>query len=165
MTFRGINHVIIVVASAAVAREFLVDVLGLEPHPVVPVWFIAGDAMLHVVEVEDAQSDTSVYRQLQHVAFEVNDLDEVYERLSAAPEHLGLKPFRMGLDAQAQPLETPGDIDKGIGTLYVRDLDGNLYEFVQLGRGIYAEGGLEAVMRAVQDDMGQDKMPGEQTVG
>ena len=152
MTFRGINHVNIVVTSAEAAREFLVDVLGLEPHPVVPVWFIAGNVTVHVIEAEDAHSDTSVYRRLQHVAFEVDDLDEVYKRLVAAPEHLGLEPFRMGLDAQAQPLKTAQDIDKGIGTLFVRDLDGNLYEFVQLGRGIYAEGGLEALMRTVQDD-------------
>ena len=70
---------------------------------------------------------------------------------------------RAALELDVQALETAQDIDKGIGTLYVRDLDGNLYEFVQLGRGIYAEGGLEAMMRAVQDNVGQDKVRGEQT--
>ena len=151
MNFRGLNHVNLVVASAARTQEFLVDVLGLEPHAVVPVWFVAGDVAFHVVEVEDAGGDTSVYRQLQHVAFEVDDLNEVYERLTAAPKYLGLEPFRIGLDMQEQPLATLQDIDKGIGTIFVRDSDGNLFEFVQLGRGIYAEGGLEALMRTVQD--------------
>lgn len=59
----------------------------------------------------------------------------------------------MGLDVQIQPLETPRDINKGIKTIYTRDLDGNLYEFVQLSRGIYAKGGLKAVMRTLQDSM------------
>ena len=126
------------------------DVLGLEPHAVVPVWFVAGDVAFHVIEMEDAHSDQSVYRQLQHVALEVDDLNEVYERLTAAPKYLGLKPFRIGLDTQEQPLATLQDIDKGIGTIFVRDSDGNLFEFVQLGRGIYAEGGLEALRKSEQ---------------
>ena len=151
MIYSGINHVNIIVSSAARNREFLVDVLGLEPHDVMPVWFVAGGVVIHVIETEDAGSDMSLYRRLQHFAFEVDDLDEVYKRLVAAPEHLGLEPFRMGVDMQAQPLQTPQDIDEGIGTVFVRDLDGNLFEFVQPGRGIYSDEGLAALMRTVQD--------------
>ena len=151
MKFRGINHVNVIVSSAARNREFLVDVLGLEPHSVMPVWFVAGDVTVHVIEAEDAGGDTSFYRRLQHFAFEVDDLDEVYERLVAAPEHLGLEPFRMGIDMQEHPLRTPQDIDEGIGTIFVRDLDGNLFEFVQPGRGIYSDEGLAALMRTVQE--------------
>ena len=155
MKFRGVNHVNVIVSSAARNREFLVDVLGLEPHGVMPVWFVAGDVTVHVIELENAGGDTSVYRRLQHFAFEVDDLGEVYERLVAAPKHLGLEPFRMGVNMQAQPLETPQDIDEGIGTLFVRDLDGNLFEFVQPGRGIYSDEGLAALRRTVQEMQGE----------
>ena len=155
MKFRGINHVNVIVSSAARNREFLVDVLGLEPHDVMPVWFVAGDVVIHVIEAEDAGGDTSVYKKLQHFAFEVDDLDEVYGRLVAAPKRLGLEPFRMGVDMQAQPLETPQDIDEGIGTIFVRDRDGNLFEFIQPGRGIYSDEGLAALMRTVQEMQGE----------
>ena len=155
MKFRGINHVNVIVSSAARNREFLVDVLGLEPHDVMPVWFVAGDVTVHVIEMENVGSDTSIYKKLQHFAFEVDDLDEVYERLTAAPEHLGLEPFRIGIDMQEQPLVTPQDIDEGIGTIFVRDLDGNLFEFVQPGRGIYSKEGLAALMRTVQEMQGE----------
>ena len=155
MKFRGINHVNIVTTSAARTREFLVDVLGLEPHAVAPFWLVAGDVTVHVIEAEDARSDTSVYRRLQHFAFEVDDLDEVYRRLVAAPKHLGLAPFRMGLEMQEQPLRAAQDIDEGIGTIFVRDRDGNLYEFVQLGRGLYSDEGLASLVRAVQAMQGE----------
>lgn len=151
MICKKINHINVVVSNVASTQEFLVDVLGFEPHPIVPVWFIAGDVTVHLVETEDAASDRSVYRQLQHPAFEVDDLDEVYERLVAAPKRLKLVPFRMGPDMQVRPLDTPQDIDKGIGTIFVRDPDGNLFEFVQPGRGIYSDEGLAALMRTVQE--------------
>ena len=151
MICQRINHINVVVRSTARAQEFLVGVLEFEPHPVVPVWFVAGDVTVHLVEVEEAVSDLSVYRRLQHTAFEVDDLEAIYERLVTAPEHLGLIPFRMGVDRQAQLLSTPQDIDQGIGTIFVRDLDGNLFEFVQRGRGIYSDEGLAALMRTVQE--------------
>ena len=152
MICKRINHINVVVTSVGKTREFLVDVLGFEPHAIVPVWFVAGEVTVHVVEMKGAESDQSVYRQLQHPAFEVDDLDEVLERLMAAPKHLALAPFRMGTDMREQLIETPQDIDKGIGTIFVRDPDGNLFEFVQPGRGIYSDEGLAALMQAVQKE-------------
>ena len=152
MICKRINHINVVVTSVAEARAFLVDVLEFEPHPVVPVWLVSGDTTVHLVEIEGAQSDRSVYRQLQHTAFEVDNLDEVFERLTTAPAHLKLAPFRMGVDMKEQSIKIPQDIDLGIGTIFVRDADGNLFEFVQRGRGIYSDEGLAALIRAVQEE-------------
>lgn len=74
----------------------------------------------------------------KHIALEVDALEDVLARLLDAeiePFQVALTGARRAVVARDQPL------DFGIGTLFVCDPDGNVIEFVQKGRGIFALGG------------------------
>lgn len=135
MKYQGINHVSILVRSNEQARHFFVDVLGFQQHERIPVWFIAGSGVVHAVEVPDAPPETPMpYDVVRHVAFQVDDLHEVVVRLLQA----SLKPYQLNIQMQQKVLtDSNDDLSYGTGTVFVSDADGNLFEFVQIGRGLF----------------------------
>jgi catechol 2,3-dioxygenase-like lactoylglutathione lyase family enzyme len=135
--FEAINHVALVVRDIEAAERMYAGTLGLRRHDDVNSWFVLnGQSTLHLIEIPEAVNDQSLYQQVQHVAFQVSDLDEVLRVLLAD----GWKPFQMDDEGRERPVDRPGDpLDFGNGTLFVYDPDGNLLEFLQRGRGMYDE--------------------------
>ena len=79
--------------------------------------------------------ENSLYHKLQHFGLEVPNIREVAILLSRG----GLKPFQM--DFKGATNEINGEVDPlnfGTETIFVYDPDGNLVEFIQLGRGIFS---------------------------
>lgn len=71
-----------------------------------------------------------------HFALQVKDLSQVLAMLLSA----GQKPYQLSL-ASLEPnyVNNPQDsLSYGIGTLYVNDPDGNVVEFININRGIFA---------------------------
>ena len=115
-------------------RHFFLEVLGLEQHKRIPVWFIAGASTIHVIEIPDAPLEISPYDVVRHVALQVDNLNELLVRLLTA----SLKPFQVDIQMRKKPLTDPNDdLSYGTGTIFVSDPDGNLFEFVQIGRGLF----------------------------
>ncbi len=136
MNYQGINHVSLLVTNNERTRHFFLDVLGLEQHKRIPVWYIAGAGTIHVIEIPDAPSQISPppYDVVRHVALQVDNLNELLSRLLAA----SLKPFQLDIQMRKKPLTDPNDdLSYGTGTIFVSDPDGNLFEFVQIGRGLF----------------------------
>jgi catechol 2,3-dioxygenase-like lactoylglutathione lyase family enzyme len=138
MKYQGIHHVSLLVTKKERARHFFLEVLGLQQHERIPVWFIAGSCTLHVVEIPDApplEISPPPYDVVRHVALQVDNLHELLSRLFAA----SLKPFQVDIELRKKLLTDPNDdLSYGTGTIFVSDPDGNLFEFVQIGRGFFA---------------------------
>ena len=136
MKYQGINHVSLRVTNNERARHFFLEVLGLEQHKRIPVWFIAGACTIHVIEIPDAplEISPSPYDVVRHVALQVDNLNELLSRLLTA----SLKPFQVDIQMRKKPLTDPNDdLSYGTGTIFVSDPDGNFFEFVQIGRGLF----------------------------
>ncbi len=134
----AIHHVGLVVRDLRAAEAFYLGVLGLERHHRVPSWLVLNErAALHLVHLPGTDVDLSPRRVIQHVALQVPDLREI---LALLLDH-GIEPFQMGFDWSYKLVTSPDDpLDFGIGTLFARDPDRNLIEFVQLGSGIFDHG-------------------------
>jgi catechol 2,3-dioxygenase-like lactoylglutathione lyase family enzyme len=137
----AIHHVGLVVSDAPAAERFYAGALGLRRHPARRSWFVLGaTSTLHLIPraavpgagAADADPPHHAYR---HVALQVADLRAVLRHLLAA----GVRVTQVGFDG-GERVVTAGDdpLDFGVGTLFVRDPDGNLIEFVQPGHGIFA---------------------------
>lgn len=136
MTYLGINHVGLVVTDLSRSREFFIGALGLHQHTRRATWFIAGRCTLHLIEIPEAGDDRSLYRSVQHVALQVDDLNDMLAQLL----HAGLAPFQLDFEGNEMPVDDPASpLEFGVGTLFVRDPDGNLIELIQLGRGIFKD--------------------------
>jgi len=116
----GIDHVHLTApnGSEARVRAFYVDVLGLREIPKPPslqarggVWFDCGNLQLHI-GVEEAPDNE---RSRRHVAFQVDDLAAVRQRLNA---------HGVPIEEGAVPIE-------GVIRFYCRDAVGNRVEFAQ----------------------------------
>ena len=132
----SLDHAAVVVQDAERARRFYVDVLGLEAHPTKPNWLlIDGHGAVNVLELRDRAPRTERYPPA-HFALRVASLEAVRDRLLAA----GLVPWQNALDWSSRDItDATSSLDWGIGTLFVLDPDGNGVEFIQAGRGIFAE--------------------------
>jgi catechol 2,3-dioxygenase-like lactoylglutathione lyase family enzyme len=113
---RRLHHVHITVPrdGAAAARAFYGDLLGLEEIPRPPgitafAWYRLGDGQVHV-----AGEERGVTRSRRHVAFEVDDLATLKQRL-----------LDRGV-AVADGIDLP-DVDR----FFARDPFGNRLEFIQ----------------------------------
>jgi catechol 2,3-dioxygenase-like lactoylglutathione lyase family enzyme len=136
MNITAINHVCLVVRDESKARPFYQQVLGFARHQTMESWLIHKDSSvcLHLVEVPEAEADASWFHKIQHVAFQVDNLQTALRDFI----HAGVAPFQMDFQgAEKQILSAEDDLGFGIGTIFVTDPDGNLLEFIQLGRGIY----------------------------
>jgi catechol 2,3-dioxygenase-like lactoylglutathione lyase family enzyme len=129
------NHLGVVVTDLARAEEFYVGVLGLARHAQVDSWFWLTDTTtIHLIEIPEAQQEVQLFKEVNHVAFEVSDLQK--------PHHLllngGLKPFQMDFEGNTKDVTALNDgLEFGIGTVFTTDPSGNLIEFLQPGKGMF----------------------------
>jgi catechol 2,3-dioxygenase-like lactoylglutathione lyase family enzyme len=132
---KAVNHVCLVVQDQLKAEGFYIDVLGLRRHKVRDSWLHLTDATtLHLVEIPEASVDQSLYHEVQHFALQTGDLRNALGVLINA----GLHPFQMDFEGNEKQVATSEDpLTFGIGTLFVNDPDGNLVEFIELGRGVF----------------------------
>lgn len=115
MSLRGIHHVSINVTDLERARQFYVDVLGLEeldrPELGFPgLWLKAGDQEVHLLAIDSGRP-----LKEQHFAFDVDDIASVQRALTAANVKLSAPSEIAGVCRQA----------------FTRDPSGNLIEFNQ----------------------------------
>jgi catechol 2,3-dioxygenase-like lactoylglutathione lyase family enzyme len=124
------------VADLERARRFYTDILGLEPHPEKANWLGYGQGCpIHLMERTRTGED--VDDPARHVALRVDRLEDVVALLL---DH-GCAPFQSDVQQREhRPITSAHQrLDFGIGTVFVRDADGNLIEFVERGRGIFSD--------------------------
>lgn len=131
----AVNHVCVVVKDLAAANDFYVNVLGLRKHHRIPTWLILNEySTLHLVNIPEATIDTSLYHEIQHFALQVPNLRAVVRHLFRMEREM----FQMDFEGNERRIESAdGPLDYGIGTVFTRDPDGNLVEFLQIGLGIF----------------------------
>jgi len=142
----AVNHVCLVVKDRDAAEQFYNGLLGLERHHKISTWFVLNEqSTLHLVHIPEAEVDNSLYHEVQHFALQVPDLQEILALLLNNTQ----KPFQMDFEGKTKDVTSLDDpLDFGIGTLFVYDPDGNLVEFVQIGRGIFTPDMLPRVTHA-----------------
>jgi catechol 2,3-dioxygenase-like lactoylglutathione lyase family enzyme len=136
LDIEAIHHVGLVVKDREVAEGFYVDVLGLERVPGRPAWFkLNATHAIHLIPLGTGEPEHAHHRY-RHVALRVADLRVVLDRLLGN----GIRGFQADFEGNEKVVVASDDpLDFGTGSLFALDPDGNTIEFVQLGRGIFAE--------------------------
>jgi len=117
---KGINHVTILVKDKNKAREFYVNILGLEEYRVGKLlWIKVGNQFLHLTE----NSGNSIGNSFYHFALEAENVDGYISDLRGK----GVKFF--SFDAHGGKIEITGDEAKE-RQFFIEDPDGNLIEFL-----------------------------------
>lgn len=132
----SIHHVCLVVRDRSIAEKFYCDALGLKRHHTVSSWLVLNStSTLHLVEIPEAASmGEDLYREVQHFALQIDSLREVLRILLER----GHVPFQMDMSGREREVHSSEDpLDFGLGTLFVRDPDSNLVEFIEEGHGIF----------------------------
>jgi catechol 2,3-dioxygenase-like lactoylglutathione lyase family enzyme len=137
MHFQGIQHVSLRVKDLARARRFYADVLGLAPHPEKSNWLGVGQGCpVHLMEPTSALAELP-HEPARHFALRVSRLEDIVGLLLRN----GVTPFQSDVQQREHcpvtSIEQP--LDFGIGTIFVEDPDGNVVEFIEMGRGIFGE--------------------------
>lgn len=135
ITVEAINHVGLVVSDLSAAQRFYGEVLGLRRHHVRPSWFVLNaTSTLHLIPLKDTAAADPSHHAYRHVALQIPNLRAVLRVLLAA----GLRVFQAdfgGNEREVLAIDDP--LDFGVGSLFARDPDGNLIEFLQLGHGLF----------------------------
>ena len=141
VTIEAVHHVGLVVKDLPAAERFYVDVLGLRRHATRRSWFhLNATSTLHLIPLADPAADEPPHHAYRHVALQVPRLSEVLRLLL---DHQ-LRVFQVDFLGNEWDLENAEDpMDFGVGSLFVRDPDGNLVEFLELGHGIFPAPGPE----------------------
>ena len=146
ISVEAINHVGLVVRDLRAAERFYAGVLGMRPHPARPSWFVLNaTSTLHLIPLDftplaGTAAEDPPHHAYRHVALQVADLRAILGVLLAG----GVRVSQIGFDGGERAVTSADDpLDFGVGSLFVRDPDGNLIEFLQLGHGIFAPGGLQ----------------------
>jgi catechol 2,3-dioxygenase-like lactoylglutathione lyase family enzyme len=148
ITVEAIHHVGLVVSDLPAARRFDEGVLGLPRHHARPSWLVLDAAStLHLIPLGDPAVADPPHHAYRHVALQVPELRAALGVLLAG----GLRVFQAdfaGHEREVGSVAAP--LDFGVGTLFVRDPDGNLVEFLQQGHGLIDPSPLlaEAAVRA-----------------
>ena len=131
-----IHHVGLIVTDRPRSEAFYMGILGFERHHKISSWLKINETnTIHLINIAEAGSDNSIYHRIQHVALQVDSLTKVVEVLMSN----GQKPFQMDFEGKVRDIPSASDtLEYGIGTVFVRDPDGNLIEFLQIGKGIFA---------------------------
>ncbi len=134
MKLQGVHHAALAVVDMERMRVFYRDTLGMRPHAVKHNWLDAGRGFaLHLMPAAGPQAPEDPSR---HIAFQVENLNHCCRYLLAR----GLRPYQMSLTMEVFWLtESEGALDKGIGTIFLDDPEGNTLEFIERRRGIFAE--------------------------
>ncbi len=130
-----INHVGLVVKDWGVAEGFYAGLLGFERVPGRPGWLrLNATNAVHLIPLGSGESEHPHHRY-RHFALQVADLRPV---LGLLLDH-GVRAFQIDLQGNERAVAAKDDpLDFGTGSLFVLDPDGNMIEFLQLGRGIFA---------------------------
>jgi catechol 2,3-dioxygenase-like lactoylglutathione lyase family enzyme len=135
ITVEAIHHVGLAVSDLQAAERFYAGVLGLRKHHARPFWFVLNaTSTLHLIPLRDATAAEPPHHAYRHVALQVPDLWATLRVLLAG----GVRVFQAdfaGRECDARSADDP--LDFGVGTLFVRDPDGNLIEFLQQGHGLF----------------------------
>lgn len=134
MRFLNLNHICVIINDLEKSRKFYEDFLGLVPHGEVEGWYKAegNGPVLHLIEIEDAgvPPEEDMHHYYRHFAFEVSSLEDVANRAL----ELRFNPFQMDTEGEEHEITSPSDdLSFGIKTVFVRDPDNNLWEFVKKG--------------------------------
>lgn len=133
MEFLGLNHICVIIKNKERSKIFYEYFLGLTPHSQEENWYkVKGNGpTIHLIEIDEAEvpSEEDMHHYYRHFAFEVSSLSSV---ASKALE-LGFHPFQMDTEGEEHEITNDNDLNFGIKTVFVRDPDSNLWEFVQKG--------------------------------
>ena len=126
------------------SRAFYCGILGMEANPAKENWLgVPGvdHQFVHLMPAKGVPRPSESAREngrdgADHVALETHDLHAVVARLLET----GCKPFQTELDFSKRRDVTSADqpLDFGIGTVFVIDPAGNVVEFIQRDRGVFA---------------------------
>ena len=117
---KGINHVTILVKDKNKAREFYVNILGLEEYRVGKLlWVKAGNQFLHLTE----NSGNPISNSFYHFALEVENVVNYIAELRGK----GVRVF--SFDANGGKIEITSSEDKE-RQFFLQDPDGNLIEIL-----------------------------------
>jgi catechol 2,3-dioxygenase-like lactoylglutathione lyase family enzyme len=133
----SVHHVCLVVQDREAADAFYTGVLGFQRHHKVKSWMVLnGTSTLHLVTIPGTTARDAVpHHYIPHFALQVSNLGDVLTILLQA----GQKPFQMDGKMEEHFLIDPGDpLTFGTETLFVRDPDGNLIEFIEEGKGLFS---------------------------
>jgi hypothetical protein len=101
-------------------------------------WLSAGDTYaVHLMPPLAPREGVPVPDAANHAALQVRDLHAVLARLLESGQH----PYQLSLsNPEPRYVQDPHDkLTYGLGTLFVNDPDGNVLEFVDVTKGIFAE--------------------------
>ncbi len=135
VTIEAIHHVGLVVKDLPAAERFYVDILGLRRHATRRSWLhLNATSTLHLIPLADPAAVEPSHHAYRHVALQVSELKEV---LTLLLDHR-LRVFQADFHGNERDVQAADDpMDFGVGSLFVRDPDGNLIEFLELGHGIF----------------------------
>ena len=113
-------------------------VTGMKKNPDKGNWLSAGDTYaVHLMPAMVPHESAVPADPATHFALQVTDLNKILARLLDA----GQKPYQLSLESfEPHYVKDPHDeLAYGLGTLFVNDPCGNVCEFVDVKRGIFAK--------------------------
>jgi catechol 2,3-dioxygenase-like lactoylglutathione lyase family enzyme len=133
-----LNHISIVSTNFNRVKLFLETILEYEQHHDVESWFVGTESSptIHVIEIEDAEipSDDDMFHYYRHFALEVSSLKKILNKALSS----GYKAFQMDMEGNEREVNATDDkLDFGIKTLFIRDEDNNLWEFLEKNHSYY----------------------------
>lgn len=134
MKFLDLNHICVIIKDKERSKKFYEDFLELSQHSEEENWYkVEGNGpTIHLIEIDEAEvpSEEDMHHYYRHFAFEVSSLKSVSSRALES----GFHPFQMDTEGEEHEItSTDDDLNFGIKTVFVRDPDNNLWEFVQKG--------------------------------
>ena len=111
---------------------------GMKKNPDKGNWLSAGDTYaVHLMPAMVPHEAAVPADPATHFALQVTDLNKILAKLLDA----GQKPYQLSLESfKPHYVEDPHDeLAYGLGTLFVNDPCGNVCEFVDVKRGIFAK--------------------------
>jgi catechol 2,3-dioxygenase-like lactoylglutathione lyase family enzyme len=145
LAIEAIHHVGLIVKDLKRAEEFYIGFLGLKRHHQRSNWLILNaTSTLHLIPLADPAATEPKHNACRHVALQLADVRAVLHILPASRQRL----FQADLLGDERDVVSSGDkLDFGDGSLFVRDPDGNLIEFLQMGYGIFPAQGTDGAAR------------------
>lgn len=132
------NHLAIVTRNRDAMRDFLESVIGVTPHKHSG-WYSLGDSgfLIHVIPIDEAERPplSDLHHYYRHLALETSSLRGILASALGA----GLEVFQMDMAGDEQKInDLTNSLEFGLRTLFVRDHDGNLWEFLERGHSLPA---------------------------
>lgn len=119
-----INHVTLLVKNKDASEKFYTEILGLQKHSVGnSLWIRVGDQFIHLTDTSGKGEKNS----FSHFAIETENVVDYVKNLSKK----GVEVFDIGKDMEEVPANF--DFNNPSRQFFIRDVDGNLIEFVDSG--------------------------------